>query len=145
MARRDVWLAFMVGLQEALFETHGETALALNRIAGRHMLELLEGEGLLEASGEDEASLSDDIEAALEHADSAKVHVEASEGRLEVVVESCPFEKIRRELLDRGKVPVVCPYVATVLELAEETFGTKYRLVEVNVEEDRCVFVLDRV
>jgi len=145
LVRRDVWLAFIVGLQEALFETHGKAALALNRIAGQCMLELLEEEGLLDASGENKNSLSDDIEEVLEHADSAEVRVEGSENRLEVVIESCPFEEVRDELLERDEVPVVCPYIATILELAEETFDAKYRLVEMGAEEDRCIFVLERV
>ncbi|WP_148679725.1 hypothetical protein [Methanopyrus kandleri] len=96
-------------------------------------------------SGGDRDSLSDDIEEALRHADDAEVRVEGSEDRLEVVIESCPFEEVRRELLDRDEVPVVCPYVATILELAEETFNAEYRLVEMRAEEDRCIFVLERV
>ncbi|WP_088336297.1 hypothetical protein [Methanopyrus sp. KOL6] len=145
MVHRDVYLAFMVGLQEALFETHGKMALALNRIAGLRMLELLEKDGLLEVSGENKNSLSEDIEEALRHADDAEVRVEGSEDELEVVIELCPFEKVRRELLDRDKMPVVCPYVTTILELAEMTFGAKYRLVEMNVDEDLCAFTLKRV
>ncbi|WP_168168866.1 hypothetical protein [Methanopyrus sp. SNP6] len=117
----------------------------MNRIAGLRMLELLEEDGLLEVSGENKNSLSEDIEEALRHADDAEVRVEGSEDELEVVIESCPFEEVRRELLDRDKVPVVCPYVATILELAKMTFGAKYQLVEMNVDEDLCAFTLKRV
>ncbi|WP_456454247.1 hypothetical protein [Methanopyrus sp.] len=145
MVHRDVYLAFMVGLQEALFETHGKMALALNRIAGLRMLELLEEDGLLKVSGENKDSLAEDIEKVLRRADNAEVRVEGSEDELKVVIESCPFEGVRRELLNRDKVPVVCPYVATILELAEMTFGAKYRLVEMNVDEDLCEFTLKRV
>ncbi len=39
----------------------------------------------------------------------------------------------------------MCPCVATILELAKMTFGAKYQLVEMNVDEDLCAFTLKRV
>ncbi|WP_456481250.1 hypothetical protein [Methanopyrus sp.] len=141
---RKVWMMAIVGLQEALFETQGRTALALNRVAGQHVLELFEEEGLLKVSGEDKDSLSDDIVEVLGHTDGVKVRVEGSRDRLEIIIEQCPFDEVRRKLLDLGKCPVVCPYAATILAITEMTFDSRYRLAEIDFKEDACTFALER-
>ncbi len=137
---------FVIGLQEALYETHGKMALALNRIAGRAMLKHIEDEELLEITGDTAESLAHDIEDVLEKLDSVEaVEVEETEDEIRVTVVECPFSDAKRALLRRDKVPVVCPFASFILKATEETFNQEMRMKEINVDEEKCEFVMERL
>ncbi|WP_088334809.1 hypothetical protein [Methanopyrus sp. KOL6] len=145
MSRERVHKAFIVGLQEALFETHGEMALALNRVAGRAMMEYIEDEELLEITGNTANSLAHDVKKIIESlGDVGDVLVEEGEDTIELIIVECPFSDVKRELLDRDKVPVVCPFASLVLKATEETFGVKMRIVSIDVDDEECRFVMER-
>ena len=137
---------FVIGLQEALFETHGKMALALNRIAGRAMLDYLKEHDMLEASGHSTESLAHDIQEIIDTLDSVE-NVEAEEegDEIRVRIIGCPFSEAKQALLRRDKMPVVCPFASCILKITEETFEQRMRMKEINVDEDQCEFVMEKL
>ncbi|WP_456482375.1 hypothetical protein [Methanopyrus sp.] len=146
MLKERVYRAFIVGLQEALFETHGKMALALNRIAGRAMMKYIEDEELLEITGDTANSLAHDVKKVIESLDNVgDVIVEEKENTIELTIVECPFSDVKRELLERDKVPVTCPFASLVLKATEETFGVKMRVADIDVDEEKCRFVMEEL
>ncbi|WP_456483693.1 hypothetical protein [Methanopyrus kandleri] len=146
MSKERVYKAFIVGLQEALFETHGEMALALNRIAGRAMMKYIKDEELLEITGDTANSLAHDVKKTIESlGDIGDVLAEEKKNTVELRIVECPFSDVKRELLKRDKVPVVCPFASLVLKATEETFGVRMRIASIDIDEEECRFVMERL
>ncbi|NPB01284.1 MAG: hypothetical protein GXO28_00045 [Methanopyri archaeon] len=137
---------FVLGLQEALYDTHGHAALALNRIAGKALLDYLSNEGLLDVDGGTEA-VEDAMEKIMESfgEELEHIHVEDEGDRVVVEIQGCPFSEVTEKLTGTGKTPVVCPLVSTLVHLIEEALDTKVRISEMDFEDGTCRFVFEKV
>ncbi|WP_457615367.1 hypothetical protein [Methanopyrus sp.] len=146
MSKERVYKAFIVGLQEALFETHGKMALALNRIAGRAMMNYIRDEELLKITGDTANSLAHDVKKTIESlGEVGDVLVDEKEDVIELRIVECPFSDVKRELLDRDKAPVVCPFASLVLKATEDTFGIRVRMSNIDVDKEECRFVMEKL
>ncbi len=137
---------FVLGLQEALYDTYGHAALALNRIAGKALLDYLSNEGLLDVDGGTEA-VEDAMEKIVESfgEELEHIHVEEEGDCVVVEIQGCPFSEVMESLIGSGKTPVVCPLISTLVYLIEEALDTKVRISEMDFENGTCRFVFKKV
>lgn len=147
LARMNAMIIY--GLERALWELLGESAMAMTATVGEGMLEVMEKTMGLEIAGEDPQDILTEIGRIFvdEIGVALKCDITKEDDKVSMVVQDCMLLPAKADLIASGIPPFMCPYLNIAAFAMRKRLGAKTHIkqFEVDIEGKKCTLCFEMV